>query len=270
MPDAHALQAFATVAQTLCRRGLALEYYACNHALVDLIFQGPGGVQLVFRPGQGRLPSTDAPLRPNPQLDSLVALRFPDHASFFDLVASYMSRNVPGEVWMAAERGPIFDPQRDFAIHQALRAVREAMAAELHRRWTLLQLLLGQDGGPADDARVLASPDTTRCWHSWLWLVEEICQLNYLQVNETACQLSDLPEGLAWEMPTEPVWRRLQLLMDGEVVSPAGEADADIGAAESVTVVTRGAIGTSTVDQTPQLPRLHYRMYLTLGHLEAA
>lgn len=198
MPDAHALQAFDAVAQQLGAKGLALCHHAANHADLALRLITPDGNELAYHPGEGLL---------QPQTGQDVRVRFPSAPGFLPALAAYMTRGVPGELWLAGAHA--FDAERDYGVMQNLRAVREALTADVRARWTALISALeaptaATDAEPAPsvaradtavmaqtDARVDESDLAERCWHRFVWAVEEQCQLHFLLQHSPAYEATD-------------------------------------------------------------------------------
>lgn len=249
MPDAHALQVFGPVARGLCRRGLALEYFDAGHTLLDLELQLPGGSVRTFRPNTGWHSAAAAALPKPAAADDDVQLRFPDFGGFFSTIAGYMARNVPGELWMKRGQGPVFDPEADFAVHQALRAVIEGIGLELQQRWDALAAAL-QDSQTSDE-------EVVRLWHLWLWLVEERCQLHFLQTHDTTWAGQEAPQKLASEVS----WQRLEKLTAVNAKPRDGaEGSSSTSQPAHVPVLTRAAVAaiSSEAAAAEELDRLHY------------
>ena len=200
VPDAHALQAFDRVAERLCAKGLAIRHHAANHARISVALEADGEAGIVYRPGtalaeQSSSGATEA------NGDPVVRIRFPDAADFLDVLSSYMQRDVPGELWLAGE-GPAFDTERDFALLQRLRAVREAMSLRQANLWQAFIESLSVEGrADGEGGRV------RQCWDRWLWLVEEMCQINFLLKREAAASIS-------CTLPDHAAWRRLRGALD--------------------------------------------------------
>ena len=221
VPDAHALQAFDDVANRLCAKGLAIRHHVANHGQVHVAMRFSEGDEedaFGFCPGQ-LLAASSTPTMLDAMAaarDSITRLRFPDTADFFDVIVSYMTRDVPGELWLAGD-GPAFDPERDFALLQRLRAVAEAMQRRQAELWAALVDALVQ-ATPAGAGAAGGSSGTegrdgavTRAWDRWLWLVEEQSQLQLLLKGDASLRLAlTVPRRAVWQDLREVLQRRCE------------------------------------------------------------
>lgn len=260
VPDAHALQAFDRVAERLCAKGLAIRHHAANHAKISVALEADGEAGIVYRPGTA-LAGQSSSGAAEASGDTVVRIRFPDAADFLDVLSSYMQRDVPGELWLAGE-GPAFDTERDFALLQRLRAVREAMSLRQANLWRAFIDSLGQGDGEGDRVR--------QCWDRWLWLVEELCQINFLLTREATVSIScALPDHVAWrrlrgaldvyshaevQAQRESIRHRDDVGSDDMVVVTRPAAAAELGMRASDQTGSRKRRADGATDETVQTP----------------